>query len=248
MKLSTKISLSLVALTALVAVATMPQLLGPKVSAALAALAGADPRWLAIGAAAFGVSFLASVAAWRAALAASGGKICPRQAAARIGVGCLVNAVAPAKLGDAAKVALLAKVIDGRDRLWTVGGVYAGLAAAHGLVLAGLIVAASATGAVPLWPVFVLCAAVAVIAGVALSSSRWRGHHRLEHLFGAVAALPRSPRAGAARPRGAAGAGARRAREPPSSGGRRSRRSRGWAPQPRSALRLDCRARSSRRS
>jgi len=198
MKLSTKIALSLVALTALVAVATMPQLLGSKVSAALAALAGADPRWLAIGAGAFGVSFLASVAAWRAALAASGGEICARQAAARIGVGCLINAVAPAKLGDAAKVALLAKVIDGRDRLWTVGGVYAGLGAAHGLVLAGLVVAASATGAVPLWPVFVLCAAVAVIAGVALSSTRWRGHHRLEHLFGAVAALARSPRAGAA--------------------------------------------------
>jgi uncharacterized membrane protein YbhN (UPF0104 family) len=197
MKLTTKIALSLVGLAALVAVATMPQLLGSKVSAALAALAGADPRWLAIGAGAFGVSFLASVAAWRAALAASGGEICPRQAAARIGVGCLVNAVAPAKLGDAAKVALLAKAIEGRDRLWTVGGVYAGLGAAHGLVLAGLVVAASATGAVPLWPVFVLCAAVAVIAGVALSS-RWRGHHRLEHLFGAVAALARSPRAGAA--------------------------------------------------
>src|SRR4051812_150143 len=198
MKLSTKISLSLVALTALVAVATMPQLLGPKVSAALAALAGADPRWLAIGAAAFGVSFLASVAAWRAALAASGGRICARQAAARIGVGCLVNAVAPAKLGDAVKVALCAKAIEGPDRIWTTGGVYAGLGAAHALTLAALVVAASATGALPLWPVFVLCGAVVVVAAVALSSSRWRNHHRIAHLLGGFAALARSPRAFAA--------------------------------------------------
>src|SRR5215213_189411 len=169
MKLSTKIALSVVALTALVAVATMPQLLGSKVSAALAALAGADPRWLAIGAGAFGVSFLASVAAWRAALAASGGEICARQAAARIGVGCLINAVAPAKLGDAAKVALLAKVIDGRDRLWTVGGVYAGLGAAHGLVLAALVVAASATGAGPLWAALVILPAMDLAGTIPLT-------------------------------------------------------------------------------
>src|SRR5215216_1026530 len=194
---TSKIAVSLAALAALVAVAATPQLLGSKVSAALAALAGADPGWLAVGAGAFGVSFLASVAAWRAALAASGGRICPRQAAARIGVGCLVNAIAPAKIGDAAKVALLAKAVEGRDRMWTVGGVYAGLGAAHALVLAGLVVAAYATGSLPLWPVFVLCAAVAIVAGVALSSARWRGHHRLQHLFGAVAALARSPRAAA---------------------------------------------------
>lgn len=199
MRISTpRIALSVAALAALVAVAAAPGLLGPRVAEALSSLAGADPGWLAVGAGAFGLAFLASAAAWRAALAAAGGRICARQAAARIGVGCLVNAVAPAKLGDAVKVALCAKAIDGPDRIWTTGGIYAGLGAAHALTLAGLVVAASATGALPLWPVFVLCGAVVVVAAVALSSSRWRNHHRIAHLLGGFAALARSPRAFAA--------------------------------------------------
>jgi uncharacterized membrane protein YbhN (UPF0104 family) len=199
MKLSPpKIALSIAALAALVAVAASPQLLGPKVSDALGALRGADPEWLAVAAGAFGVAFLASVEAWRAALGAAGGRICARQAAARIGVGCLVNAVAPAKLGDAVKVALCAKAIDGPDRIWTAGGVYAALGAAHGLALAGLVVVASATGAAPVWPVFVLCGAVLVLAALALSSARWRGHHRIRHLLEGFASLARSPRAAAA--------------------------------------------------
>jgi uncharacterized membrane protein YbhN (UPF0104 family) len=199
MKPSTsKIALSITALAALVAVAASPQLLGPKVAQAMGALRGADPGWLAIAAGSFTAAFLASVGAWRAALGAAGGRICPRQAAARIGIGCLVNAAAPAKLGDAVKVALCAKAIDGPDRIWTASGVYAALGAAHGLALAAIVVAASATGAVPLWPVFVLCGAVLVCGAVALSSPRWRRHHRIQHLLEGFAALARSPRAAAA--------------------------------------------------
>jgi uncharacterized membrane protein YbhN (UPF0104 family) len=199
MKLSaSKIALSLAALAALVAVAASPQLLGPKVAQAMAALRGADPGWLAVAAGCFAAAFLASVAAWRAALGAAGGRICPRQAAARIGIGCLVNAVAPAKVGDAVKVALCAKAIEGPDRIWTAGGVYAALGAAHGLALAVIVVAASATGAVPLWPVFVLTGAVLVFGAVALSSARWRRHHRIQHLLEGFASLARSPRAAGA--------------------------------------------------
>src|SRR4051794_4621863 len=98
-----KIALSLAALAAVIAAAASPHLLGEKVGEALASLRGADGRWLAVGGLAFGASFLATVATWRAGLSAAGGRICPRQAAARLGVGALVNSVAPAKLGDAVK-------------------------------------------------------------------------------------------------------------------------------------------------
>jgi uncharacterized membrane protein YbhN (UPF0104 family) len=192
-----RIVASIVALAALVGVAASPQLLGPKVNEALASLAGADPRLLGIAAAAVVCSFLSSASAWRAALAAAGGRISLPQAAARIGIGSLVNTLAPAKLGDAVKVALCSKVIDGPDRLWTAGGVYAGLGAAHALAVAALVVVASATGAAPLWPVFALCGAVAAIGGVALSSTRWRRHHRIAHLLGGFASLARSPRTAA---------------------------------------------------
>jgi uncharacterized membrane protein YbhN (UPF0104 family) len=110
----------------------------------------------------------------------------------------MVNTFAPAKLGDAVKIALCAKAIEGPDRLWTAGGVYAALAAARCLTLALLVVAASVTGALPLWPVFALCGAVAALSAIALSSPRWRRHHRLAHLLEGFASLERSPRAAAA--------------------------------------------------
>ena len=141
------------------------------------------------------MAFLATVGAWRAALAAAGGRICPRQAAARIGVGCMVNSFAPAKLGDAVKIALCSKAIDGPGRLWTTGGVYAALAAARSLTLALLLVVASATGAMPIWPVFVIFGAVGLLAVAGAFSGRLRSHPRIAHVLGGLAALERSPRA-----------------------------------------------------
>jgi uncharacterized membrane protein YbhN (UPF0104 family) len=188
------LAFSVGAVGVVIGVALAPRLLGSKVSDALDALQGASSGWLAVSAALFGVAFLATVGCWRAALGAAGGRICPRQAAARIGVGSLVNSFAPAKLGDAVKIALCSKAIDGPDRLWTAGGVYAALGATRLLTLALLVVAASATGALPLWPVFVLCGIVLVLGLVALSSARWREHHRIAHLLEGFAALERSPR------------------------------------------------------
>src|SRR5919202_6167801 len=185
---TSKIVVSVAALAAVVAVAATPQLLGARVADALATLRGADLRWLAVGALCFGGGFLACVGAWRAALGAAGGRICPRQAAARLGVGSLVNTFAPAKLGDAVKIALCARAIEGPDRIWTAGGVYAALAAARALTVAALVVAASATGALPLWPVFALCGGVVVLGALALSSSRWRRFHRIAHLLDGFAA------------------------------------------------------------
>ena len=187
--------LSLAAVAVLAAAAASPRLLQTRVSAGFGALAGASPHWLGLAGIGFVAAFACTVAAWRAALAAAGGTICTRQAAARLGVGALVNTVAPAKLGDAMKIALFARAIDGPERLWTAGGVYAALAAARALALAALLVAASATGALPLWPVFALCGAVCVFAAVAASSSRRRHHPRFARLLDGFAALERSPRA-----------------------------------------------------
>lgn len=186
------------ALAALAVLLAVPGLLRDRVASGLAALAGADHRWLAIAALLFLVAFGCTVAAWRAALAAAGGRICPRQAAARLAVGSMVNAFAPAKLGDAVKVGLCSRAIEGPARLWTAGGVYAALAAARSLALACLLVVASATGALPLWPVFVLVAGVVALGLVAASSGRWRRHPRLASLLAGFASLERSPRAVAA--------------------------------------------------
>jgi uncharacterized membrane protein YbhN (UPF0104 family) len=186
---------SAAALVVLATIALTPGLFGHRISAALDALRVADRGWLAVAALGFVAGFGFTVAAWRAALRAAGGRICPVQAAARIGIGSMVNSFAPAKLGDAVKIALCAKAIDGPERLWTTGGVYAALAAARTLALAALVVVASLVGAMPLWPVFALCGAVAAIAATASLSGRMRNHPRIAHVVGALAALERSPRA-----------------------------------------------------
>ncbi|MFL5952582.1 MAG: lysylphosphatidylglycerol synthase domain-containing protein [Gaiellaceae bacterium] len=185
-------------LAVLAAVAAMPQLLRDRVAAAFDAISGADPAWLWLGGIGFALAFVCTVAAWRAAFAAAGGRIPPGQAAARLGIGCLVNSFAPAKLGDAVKVALCARAIDGPGRIWTAGGVYAALAAARSLALAALVVVASTIGALPWWPVLALCGLVASLALGARLSQRLRSHKHVAELLGGFAALERSPRAAAA--------------------------------------------------
>ena len=189
-----KLALSAAALLALVAVAATPGLLGGRVASAFDALTGAEQHWLVLGAAGFVLGFVCTVGAWRAALGAAGGRIGSCRAAASIGVGSLVNSFAPAKLGDAVKIALCARSIDAPGRIWTAGGVYAALAAARSLTLAALLVVASATGAMPLWPVFVLCGTVALLALAAAYSGRLRRHPRIAQVLAGFAALERSPR------------------------------------------------------
>src|SRR3954453_17839023 len=135
-----KILLCVGAILALAVVAATPQLLGSHVASAFGSLAGANRAWLALGAVGFVGGFLCTVGAWHAGLEAGGGRICPKQAAARIGVGALVNSFAPAKLGDAVKIGLCSKAIEGPGRVWATGGVYAGLGAARCLTLAALLV------------------------------------------------------------------------------------------------------------
>ena len=164
-------------------------------ASAFGSLRSAERHWLLVAAAGFVAAFACTVGAWRAALAAAGGPICPRRAAASLGVGALVNSFAPAKLGDAVKIALFSKGIDAPDRLWTTGGVYAALAAARSLMLAALLVVASVTGAMPLWPVFALCSLVAALALTAALSGRLRRHPRIARVLVAVSSRSSARRA-----------------------------------------------------
>jgi uncharacterized membrane protein YbhN (UPF0104 family) len=190
-----KVLASAAALALLLAVAASPQLLGGHVASAFAALRGAEQHWLLVATIGFVGAFACTVGAWRAALVAAGGRICPKRAAASLAVGSMVNSFAPAKLGDAVKIALFSKGIDAPGRLWTAGGVYAALAAARSLMLAALLVVASLTGAMPLWPVFALCGLVASLAVAAALSGRLRRHPRIAQVLSGLAALEHSPRA-----------------------------------------------------
>lgn len=190
----TTLALLTAALAAGLLVATVPHLRG-HLAPAFDALADADRTWLAVAAGSFLAAFACTVGAWRAAFASAGARICPRQAAARLGVGSLVNSFAPAKLGDAVKVALFSRAIEAPGRLWTASGSYASLAATRALALAALVVASSATGAMPLWPVFVLVAGAGIVAVAATASTRFRSHAHVAQLLAGVEALVRSPRA-----------------------------------------------------
>jgi uncharacterized membrane protein YbhN (UPF0104 family) len=170
-------------------------LLGHRLASALAVLADASRPWLAGSFLAFLGAFVCTVGAWRSALSAAGAHLCPRQAAARLGIGSMVNAFTPAKLGDAVKITLCARAIDAPDRMWTATGTYTALAAARSLTLAGLVVAASATHALPIWPVFLLVGSAAVVAVVAVASTRFRSHHRIASFLAGVAALAKDRRA-----------------------------------------------------
>src|SRR5439155_24954184 len=112
--------------------------------------------------------------------------------------GCLVNTFAPASLGDAVRVGLVARKIDGPDRLWTAGGAAASVAALRGLTMAVLVVAASVTGALPLWPVAVIVGGTVVAGAVAWIVWRRRPDGRIGSFAGAFTALLRCPRAAVA--------------------------------------------------
>jgi uncharacterized membrane protein YbhN (UPF0104 family) len=187
--------ISAIALAALAGVAMSPHLLGSRVGSAVSTLGDADKGWLLVAISGFVAAFACTVGAWRAGFAAAGGRISPRCAAAGLGIGSMVNSFAPAKLGDAVKVALCSRAIDAPGRIWTAGGVYAALAAARSLALALLVVVASITGAVPLWPVFALCAVVGILAATGFLSGRVRRHPRITQVLEGFAALERSPRA-----------------------------------------------------
>lgn len=178
---------------ALVAVASMPQLLGAQVGKALSGLRSAQPLWLWVAAAAFVGALIVAAGAWRSALASCGAQLGLQEACARYGLGSLVNSLAPARLGDAVRIALFSRALENRERLWTTGGAFGAIGAARALSLGVLVVSASASGAMPLWPLLALGALVATAVLLALVARRRSPHRRVAHLLDAFRALGRSP-------------------------------------------------------
>jgi uncharacterized membrane protein YbhN (UPF0104 family) len=189
--------LSLGSIGALIVIASSPQLLGDRVGAALGGVLAVSPVWLWAAALAFVTSLAASGCAWRSALARCGGDLSRTDAAARYGVGSLLNALAPAKLGSAVRFALFSRTLEAEGRLWTTGGVAASVGAARAIWLALLLLFAAASGVLPLWPLAVLAGVLALAVAVALVARDTRPNARAAHALDAFRALRRSPRAAA---------------------------------------------------
>lgn len=175
----------------------MPQLLGSRVEDAFAAARSADARWLWVAGVGFAVSVLSAAGSWRSAVALCGGRIGITDAAARFGVGSLVNTFVPARAGDAVRLALFSRSLDERGRLWRTSGSFVALGAARALVFTGLAVAGATTGALPLWPVAALLGLAATAAAVALRARRREAIGRVAYALDAFRTLGREPARGA---------------------------------------------------
>lgn len=161
------------------------------ITTALHVLRDARPGWVLAAGVCCGCALLCSAAAWKVGLHACGGQACFSQTAARYAVGSLVNSVAPAHLGGAARIALMARTLPGPDGLWRAGGVGVVVGVARGITLALLVLAAAALGRIPLWPAPVL---VVVLVGLFLLGSRAadRFQGRLGSLLRVFGALGRT--------------------------------------------------------
>src|SRR5919199_502915 len=183
---------------ALLAVAATPQLLGSDVRRAFAGLEHAQPIWLWAAAAGFVAALLCNAWVWRSAILLVGGEIGRLRALACYGVGSLVNSAAPARIGDAARIALFSRAFGReRDRYWTTGSVFGAIGAARALVLAVLVVVGAALGALPLWPVLVLGGLAGVAVGVAWFARGRSARRHVAHALDAFRALGQSPGGGA---------------------------------------------------
>ena len=189
--------LSLVSIGALVALATMPQLLGDQVTEAFHGLLDVSPAWLWLAALSFATALAASGCAWRSALTRCGGELTRADASARYGVGSLVNAFLPAKIGSAVRFALFARVLHSEGRVWTTGGVCASIGAARAIWLGLLLAFGAASGVLPLWPLALIALAVVVAVGIAYFARDRSPSARVAHVLDAFRALGRSPRAAA---------------------------------------------------
>jgi uncharacterized membrane protein YbhN (UPF0104 family) len=169
-----------------------PSLLGNRVREALDGLDAARPAWLWIAGFAFAGTSACGAFAWRAAIRACGTSLPAGDAAARYCVCSGVNAVSPAHLGSALRLALFARVT--RGGCWTVGGAAAAVGVTRIVWLGALIALGCASGVLPAWPLIAIATIVFAAAVAALASRRLRLPKKLEQLLTAFQALGRSPR------------------------------------------------------
>jgi uncharacterized membrane protein YbhN (UPF0104 family) len=181
-----------ISLALLAVICLSPSLLGHRVNDAVSGLGAADPGLLWLAGIAFAAMSLCGAFAWRAALRASGSPLDVVDASGRYLVGCGLNAIAPAHVGSAVRVALFGRVTEGG--CWTVGGAAAAVGVTRIIWLGALIAIGSAGGVLPLWPLLVIAVIVASAAGVAVLSRRVSLPRHVEQLLTAFRSLAASPR------------------------------------------------------
>jgi len=181
-----------ISLAVLAALCASPSLLGDRVSEAISGLGAADPSLLWLAGIAFTATSLCGALAWRAAIRASGSPLSFFDASSRYAVGCGVNAIAPAHVGSALRVALFGRITKGG--CWTVSGAAAAVGVTRIVWIGALIAVGSAGGVLPLWPLFAIFGIVAAAAIVAITARYVSLPRRLDNLLAAFAALAESPR------------------------------------------------------
>lgn len=169
-----------------------PSLLGDRVAEAIAGLGDASPVWLWLAGLAFAGASASGALAWRAAIRAGGTTLPLPDAAARYCVGTGLNALAPAHVGSAVRLALFGRVTDGG--CWAVGGAAAAVGVTRVVWLGALIALGCAGGMLPAWPLLAIGLVVFAAAGAATLSRRVRLPRRVAQAFGSLQALSRSPR------------------------------------------------------
>jgi len=187
-----QIVLAGLSLALLAVLCTSPSLLGNRMHDAVAGLDAARPAWLWAAAFAFAGTSACGALAWRAALRAGGTPLPAGDATARYCVGTGVNAIAPAHLGSAVRVALFGRVTNGG--CWAVGGAAAAVGVTRVVWLGCLLAVGSVSGVLPSWPLLVIGAIIAAAVAATTLSGRARLPLRVEQCLAALHGLARSPR------------------------------------------------------
>jgi uncharacterized membrane protein YbhN (UPF0104 family) len=188
-----RLALAGLSTVAVVAVAATPQLLGSHVGTAFERLGDANPAWLWTAELLVVLTIAAWAQAWRSVIRSCGGEVGRADAVARYAIGSAVNTFAPARLGDVVRIGLFSRKLDHPERAWTTAGAYTTIGSARALVMAVLVLAGYAAGALPLWPVLAGAGCVGVSAVVAALARRRNPHTRLAHFFDAYRELGRRP-------------------------------------------------------
>jgi uncharacterized membrane protein YbhN (UPF0104 family) len=192
--LRTRLALAALSTLVVLGAAATPQLLGSRVGDAFERLDDARPAWLWVAGLLVVLTLAGWAQAWRCVIRSCGGDVGRLDALGRYAIGSAINTLAPARLGDVARIALFSRKLDHPDRAWTSAGAYTTIGAARTLAIAVLVLAGYAAGALPLWPLLAAASSVGITVLAAALARRRNAHTRVAHFFDAYRELGRRPR------------------------------------------------------